>query len=189
LAAPRLLRWKTRLHSRAKHALDSPTVAGIAAGTPSVPMKFMVTGAGGLLGTTVVGAARGRGHEVLPLDRAQLDVTRLEEVRRHVARGRPDWIVHCAAYTHVDRAESEPDRAYTINRDGARIVAEAAREVGAGILYVSTDFVFAGDRRMPYRPSDPVGPLGVYGRSKLAGEQAVQAAGGLWLIARTGWLY
>ncbi|MSR21728.1 MAG: dTDP-4-dehydrorhamnose reductase [Gemmatimonadetes bacterium] len=152
-------------------------------------MRILVTGAAGLLGGALVAEARARGHEVVGLSRTDLDVTDAPLVRRVVSRHRPDAVVHCAAYTAVDRAESEPDLARAVNRDGARNVATAAAECGAELLYVSTDFVFDGQKRSPYVPNDETGPLSVYGQTKLEGEQAVTEALPGSLVVRTSWLY
>jgi dTDP-4-dehydrorhamnose reductase/4-ketoreductase len=155
-------------------------------------MKILVTGAAGLLGTDVVATAGRREHTVLALDREALDVTDEAAVTARVASEAPDWVFHCAAYTAVDAAEDEPELAMRVNRDGAENVARAASAAGARMLYVSTDYVFNGEQRSPYRPTDPTGPLSVYGRTKLAGEEAVLGAdadGGSALIVRTGWLY
>ena len=133
--------------------------------------------------------ARARGHEVAGLSRTDLDVTDAALVRSIVLRHGPDAVVHCAAYTAVDRAESEPDLARALNRDGARHVALAAAECGAGLLSVSTDYVFDGQKRSPYGPNDATGPLSVYGQTKLEGEQAVTEALPGSLVVRTSWLY
>jgi dTDP-4-dehydrorhamnose reductase len=152
-------------------------------------MRILLTGAEGLLGRQVLEVAEARGHDVVGLGRGELDVTDETLVSRTIERRRPEAVVHCAAYTAVDRAESEPDRAYAVNRDGTRHVAAASIACGAVVLYVSTDYVFDGAGRRPYRPSDPPGPLSVYGRSKLEGEEAVRDAGGDWMVVRTSWLY
>jgi len=107
-----------------------------------------------------------------------------------VARERPDWIVNCAAYTQVDRAEAEPEIAQRVNAAGAANLARAARITGARLLHMSTDYVFDGRAARPYREDDPVGPLNVYGRTKLAGEQAVRdIMPDAHLIVRTQWLF
>jgi dTDP-4-dehydrorhamnose reductase len=152
-------------------------------------MRILVTGASGLLGRQVVEIARAGGHDVIGLSHAELDVTDAVLVAKTVAHHASEAVVHCAAYTAVDRAEAEPDRAYAVNRDGARHVAQAASDAGAILLYVSTDYVFDGSARRPYLPDDPTGPLSVYGRSKLEGEEAVRGAGGEWIVVRTSWLY
>jgi dTDP-4-dehydrorhamnose reductase len=152
-------------------------------------MRILVTGAAGLLGTAVVRAATARGHRTIGLTRAQLDVTDGKAVAASVERHRPDAVVHCAAYTAVDRAETEPDVAMAVNRDGARNVAAAAAACGARTLYVSSDYVFDGTSRRPYRPDDATGPESSYARSKLAGEEAVRAAADTSIVARTSWLY
>jgi dTDP-4-dehydrorhamnose reductase len=154
--------------------------------------KLLVTGAGGMLGQDVVRVAREAGHEVVGLARAQLDVTDAGAVARAVADARPDAIVNCAAWTDVDGAESDPDGARAVNADAAGHLARAAAATGARLVHVSTDYVFAGDRAPdapPYVESDATGPRSVYGATKLAGEQAVAAAGGSHAIARTSWLF
>lgn len=151
-------------------------------------MKIFVTGAHGLLGSEFVSAGGSRGLDVVGLGRAEMDVLDAVHVSSCVAAEAPDWVVHCAAYTAVDRAEEEPELAMSVNRDGARNVARAAAAAGARMVYISTDYVFDGEKRVPYLPSDPVAPLSEYGRTKLAGEKAVAEELSP-LIARTGWLY
>jgi dTDP-4-dehydrorhamnose reductase len=152
-------------------------------------MKVLVTGAHGLLGASVSVAARTRGHEVVALGHGELDVTDAAAVREAIAAGGPDAVVHCAAYTAVDRAESEPELARVVNVAGTRHVAEAAAEAGAVLVYVSTDYVFDGRKRTPCLPTDEPGPLSVYGRTKLEGEQAVAEVGGEALTVRSSWMY
>ena len=152
-------------------------------------MRVLVTGAGGMLAQAVVPALRRAGHETIALARAELDVTDAARVRAAVADARPDWVCHLAAYTDVDGCESRPEHALRVNGEGAGHAAAAAREAGAGVLSISSDYVFAGDDPRPRRESDPVGPLSAYGRSKLAGEEAVRAANPRHLIVRTAWLY
>ena len=123
------------------------------------------------------------------LGRPELDVTDKASLTAAIARLRPAALVNPAAYTAVDKAESEEDAALSVNRDGARNVAEAAAGAGLPIVHISTDYVFAGDLDRPYREDDPVGPQGAYGRSKLAGEAAVAAANPAHVILRTAWVY
>ncbi len=150
---------------------------------------MLVTGSGGLLGHALLRALRRRGVRTEALTRRELDVTRVAAVRRVIGRTAPDVVFHCAAYTAVDRAESEPGRAFAVNEDGAAHVAEAAEAAEALIVYPSTDYVFSGDSAVPYRPADATGPRSVYGQSKLAGEEAVRRSGARHLIARTSWLF
>jgi len=151
-------------------------------------MRLLVTGAAGMLGTDVVAA--GSGHDVVALARADLDVTDAEAVRAAVRDSRPDAVINCAAWTDVDLAETEEAQATLINGDGAGHLAAAAAETGAHIVHVSTDYVFDGAATAPYPEDAPTGPIGAYGRSKLAGERAVAAAApSEHAIVRTAWLF
>jgi dTDP-4-dehydrorhamnose reductase len=151
-------------------------------------MRLLVTGAAGMLGTDVVAAAAG--HDLIALARADLDITDSDAVRAAVRDVRPDAVINCAAWTNVDAAESEEAAATLINGDGAGHVAAAAAEAGAHVVHVSTDYVFPGDATKPYREDAPTGPIGAYGRSKLAGELAVEnAAPSGHAIVRTAWVF
>ena len=157
-------------------------------------MKLLVTGGAGLLGSEFVRAAHQRdGWDVVAPSRTEMDITDASACARVVAAASPDWVIHCAGFTKVDPAESEPDEAMRVNRDGSANVAHAAAAAGAGIVHVSTDYVFDGRKGEPYLPEDPVSPLGAYARSKVAAEEAVLASVGAGrtpcLIVRTGWLY
>ena len=153
-------------------------------------MRLLVTGARGLMGSALVDAARARGIDVRGPDREHLDVTCADQVRQAIGRASPDVIAHCAAYTDVDVAERESDVAMSVNRDGTRNVASAAAEAGSLLVYASTDFVFDGERRLPYGPADEPNPVNAYGRSKLAGEEEVRRIRDLrWIVLRTSWLY
>ena len=152
-------------------------------------MRILVTGAAGLLGHAVVRAAEERGHDVRAFTRSALDVTDPGEVERRLGAERPEVVVHCAAYTAVDRAEEESDQAMSVNRDGTRNVAMAAAQVGATVVYPSTDYVFDGRADTPYRPDDETSPVNAYGVSKLAGEQVLAVSGCTWMIVRSSWLY
>ena len=152
-------------------------------------VRILVTGAGGMLAQAVLPALERAGHAVTALSRTQLDVTRAADVHRAVASARPDWVCHLAAYTDVDGCESRLEHALAVNGEGAGHAAAAARDAGAAVLSVSTDYVFPGDDPAPRRETDAVGPMSAYGRSKLAGEEAVRDANPRHAIVRTAWLY
>lgn len=147
-----------------------------------------MTGAGGMLGREAVRQLHERGHNVVACDRLALDITDAARASAVLADARPDAVLHCAAFTNVDAAESDPEQAFRVNVEGTTNVARAAREVGARFMYVSTDYVFDGQTSEPYRPDAPTNPLGVYGRSKLEGERVALLAPDT-LIARTSWVY
>lgn len=150
-------------------------------------MKVLLTGAGGMLGRDVQSAFAGA--TVLAFDKAALDIADQEAVRRVVQAHTPDVVINAAAYTKVDDCETDVDTAYRINAYGAGYVAQAAQEVGAAIVHISTDYVFPGVGARPYREYDATGPQSEYGRSKLAGEQLVRAACERHYIVRTSWLF
>ncbi len=152
-------------------------------------MKALVTGAGGMLGHALVPQLEEAGHAVLGLKRADADVSRPDALDHALRTFAPDWIFHLAAYTRVDECESDPDRAHRVNALGARNAALAAARVNAGLVTISTDYVFAGDASRPYREYDEPGPRSVYGASKWAGEQAVRELYSRHAIVRTSWLY
>ncbi|MBI3775763.1 MAG: dTDP-4-dehydrorhamnose reductase [Gammaproteobacteria bacterium] len=127
--------------------------------------------------------------EVFAVDRQGMDLTDPDSIRRVIRDSRPDLIVNAAAYTAVDKAESEVDMAMAINGSAPGIMAEEMRRLGGALVHYSTDYVFDGVKTRPYVEDDPVNPLGVYGVSKLAGERAIQAAGIPHLIFRTSWVY
>lgn len=131
----------------------------------------------------------GQQAELSVFGRAQLDLSQPEQLRRQLQTLQPDLIINAAAYTAVDRAESEPELAFAINAEAPGILAERAAELGVPLIHYSTDYVFDGSKPTPYTEQDAPNPLNVYGRSKLAGEQAIQAIGGAHLILRTSWVY
>jgi dTDP-4-dehydrorhamnose reductase len=156
-------------------------------GDARAAVRCLVTGAGGQLGRAVVARARSRGHVVVACDHAVLAVECEDLVARTVEEARPDVVFHCGAWTDVDGCERDPDRADRVNGEGTAHVATACDRAGARLVYVSTDFVFDGGARRPYRVDDPPAPLSAYGRSKLAGESAALAVGGF--VVRTSWVF
>src|SRR3954453_4421736 len=153
-------------------------------------MKVIVTGATGQLGRSLMERARDfAGIELIALSRQELDLEQPGSAAAAITEAAPDVVINAAAYTAVDQAEDEPERAFRINGDAAGEVAEAAARVGAAVIQLSTDYVFDGRGEGPYRDAAPVNPLGVYGRSKLAGEEQVRAANPRQAIIRTAWVY
>lgn len=152
-------------------------------------MRIAVTGRNGQVVQSLIERAPARGHVILPLGRPDFDLADVASVRDALIAAKPDAIVSAAAYTAVDKAESERELAFAINATGAGAVAKAAATLGVPLVHVSTDFVFDGTKPEPYVETDPTGPLSVYGASKLAGEQAVLAAHADTAILRTAWVY
>jgi len=151
-------------------------------------MKVLVTGAAGMLGTDLCEALR-PGHSVVPIDLPDLDLTDTARTRDFVRRTAPDFVCHAAAWTDVDGCEREPDRAFRHNGLATWNVAAACAEAGCPLLYVSTDFVFDGEKAAPYTEYDDPRPLGAYGASKLAGERHVRELVPRHFIVRTAWLF
>ncbi len=156
----------------------------------SVRKRMIVTGREGQVVLSLLerGAEDGR-FEVIALGRPQLDLSAPETIEAALHQARPDVIVSAAAYTAVDQAESDEDAATVINGVAAGKIAEAAAQLGVPVIHLSTDYVFDGSKDAAYVESDPVGPIGAYGRSKLAGEQAVATATSNHAILRTAWVY
>lgn len=152
-------------------------------------MKLLVTGAGGMLGQSLTPCLQNRGHKVTALPKEELDVTNMATVKSTLKKLSPDLIVHCAAYTRVDQAESEPALAYLINGYGTENLAVAAADTDIPVLYVSSDYVFDGEQNHPYTTWDETKPLSIYGKSKLAGEKAIERHLRRFYIVRTSWLY
>ncbi|PYE50590.1 dTDP-4-dehydrorhamnose reductase [Paenibacillus barcinonensis] len=151
--------------------------------------RIMVTGAAGQLGYDVVNMLEAAGHDVLGCDRDQMDITDQRQCLKQVEEYQPDIIIHCAAYTAVDQAESDVDTAFTINAAGTRNMTVAAEKVKAKLVYISTDYVFDGTSATPYQEHDATNPQSVYGKSKLAGELLVQSLSTRWFILRTSWVF
>jgi dTDP-4-dehydrorhamnose reductase len=153
-------------------------------------LRILVTGTQGQVARALVQCGYNSPHiEIVAFGRPELDLEKLESISAAVARSRPDLIVNAAAYTAVDKAETEPEKAYSINRDGAAAIAKSANQLGVPLIHLSTDYVYSGEKTEPYLESDGTGPLGVYGESKLSGEVAVVAACPGAIILRTAWIY
>jgi dTDP-4-dehydrorhamnose reductase len=152
-------------------------------------MRLLVFGTTGQLGRELARAAWPKDTALAFLDRQAADLARPSTLPDIVREHRPDLVVIAAAYTAVDRAESEPDLAMTVNGEAPGTIAAGAAAIGVPVVHVSTDYVFDGSKPTPYTEDDPVAPLGAYGRSKEAGERAVRAANPRHVILRTAWVY
>ncbi|MCL1090116.1 dTDP-4-dehydrorhamnose reductase [Shewanella profunda] len=153
-------------------------------------MKILVTGSNGQVGSSLVKQLNQMPDvEFLAVDREQLDITDGAAVAKLVNEFKPDAIINAAAHTAVDKAEQEVELSYAINRDGPLLLAQAANTVGAAMLHISTDYVFAGDKDGEYLETDATDPQGIYGQSKLAGELAVAVACPRHIILRTAWVF
>lgn len=151
-------------------------------------MRILITGSEGQVGWELRQQLAGAG-EVVAVGRAELDLADPVAISDFVRQLRPEVIINAAAYTAVDRAESEVAMAHAVNAEAPGVLALEARRLGALLVHYSTDYVFSGEASSPYRESDPVSPMSVYGRSKEEGERRVRAAGGRHLILRTAWVY
>ena len=149
-------------------------------------VKVLITGSAGQLGTDLVASAKRSGLEVVATSHADLDITDRDQVARKFAQDAPAVVIHAAAWTAVDACESDPQKAMRINGEGTANVVNAARQVGARVIYISTDYVFDGTKSTPYIESDLPNPQSVYGASKLAGEQAVDLS--LDAVVRISWV-
>lgn len=151
-------------------------------------MKILITGSKGQLSQALQLALAGEG-KVLALGHKVLDLAEPTQIRHQVRLLRPDLIINAAAYTAVDPAQGDRDQAFAVNATGPGVLAEEAAALGVPLIHYSTDYVFDGHKTEPYCEEDQPAPLSVYGASKLAGEQAIQAVGGEHLILRTSWVY
>ena len=152
-------------------------------------MKLLVTGAAGMLGRDVMLAAGNAGHDVVGFGHTELDVTDAGTVGAKLEAERPDVVINCAAWTDVDGAEEAEEAAMAVNGTAAGKVAAAAADVGATVVYISSDYVFDGAKRAAYVESDQPAPLSAYGRTKLAGEEATAAANPRHFVVRSSWLF
>ncbi len=152
-------------------------------------MKILVTGVKGQLGHDVTEELLKNGIDVIPCDREEFDLTSKEETQKFILENKPDGVIHCAAYTAVDKAEDEEEICEKINAEGSLYIAEACEKIGAKMIYVSTDYVFGGDGENPYEPEDAKNPQNVYGRTKLDGENNALENCSKTFIVRTSWVY
>lgn len=150
--------------------------------------RILITGKNGQVGYEL-SHLLGSWGELVALDRSQLDLTNRQSLVETVRSVKPNIIINAAAYTAVDKAESEPDLAYAINATAPGVLAEEAKRLKALVIHYSTDYVFDGSKSQPYVEEDKPNPLNTYGHSKLQGEQAIQAVGGMHIILRTSWVY
>jgi dTDP-4-dehydrorhamnose reductase len=150
-------------------------------------MKILITGVNGQVGHALMRELID--HELIGLTRKDCELTNPDQFKQVIDQHQPDLIINPAAYTKVDRAEDEPKLAFQINRDAPKAMAEKACEYNIPLIHFSTDYVFDGEKEEAYVEDDPTQPLGVYGQSKLAGEEAIQEVGGLIYIFRTSWVY
>lgn len=149
---------------------------------------ILVTGKNGQVGGELVKTLAPLGEVIAPA-REALDLTNVESIRNIIRTAKPQWIVNPAAYTAVDKAESESELAYAINAEAVKVIGEEAQRIGAGVIHFSTDYVFDGISSIPYTETDATRPVSVYGASKLAGELALAESGAACMIFRTSWVY
>lgn len=152
-------------------------------------MKVLVTGIGGQLGHDVVRELEKRGQEVVGVGRAEMDITDEGKVREVIRACAPDAVIHCSAYTAVDRAEEEDDLCHQVNVEGTKYIAEACAELDCKMIYISTDFVFSGEGERPWETDDEAGPINVYGKTKYEGELEVKSRLNKWFIVRISWVF
>jgi dTDP-4-dehydrorhamnose reductase len=152
-------------------------------------MKILVTGYNGQLGYDVVRVGKEKGFEMIGTGRSELDITSKQSVHDFVLNLKPDAIIHCAAYTAVDKAEDDKDTCWSVNVDGTKYLAAAAKKVNAKFMYISTDYVFDGKGTTPFKETDTPNPVGYYGLTKYEGEKVVQSLLEEWYIIRISWVF
>ena len=151
--------------------------------------KVLVTGANGMLGQDLCPILEDEGYEVIETDIQTLDITNTDMVKTLLQKEHPDIVIHCAAYTNVDKAEEDVEAARLINSKGTENIAKTCADIDATLVYISTDYVFSGEKTEPYLPDDKTAPLNNYGLTKLEGENAVKKYCNKYYIVRTSWLY
>lgn len=152
-------------------------------------MKYLVTGVTGQLGYDIVKELARRGLTFIAPTRDDMPLEDDGQIEAYLVAAAPDVVIHCAAYTAVDKAEDEPDKAWRINAEATATIARICRKIGAALVYISTDYVFPGEGDVPYRVNDPKGPKNVYGATKLAGEAAVRSGLDNHFIVRISWVF
>ncbi len=152
-------------------------------------MRVLVTGVNGQLGYDVVHELEKRGHEAIGVDIGEMDITKPDEVHRGMETAHPDAVIHCSAYTAVDRAEEEVDLCRKVNAEGTKYIAEECAVQGCKLLYLSTDYIFSGDGERPWEPDDEAAPLNVYGLPKYEGEQEIKSRMDHYFIVRISWVF
>ena len=168
---------------------SGPLVLNIIQSAESRGMRILVTGARGMLGTDLVCILEEKGHEIFATDVEELDITQIGFLRKMIGDICPDIVINCAAYTDVDKAEEEPEKAFLINGMGVQNLALVCKDLDIDLCHISTDYVFDGTKDGPYKPDDPPNPINTYGKSKLAGEKYIQELLKKFYIIRTSWLY
>lgn len=152
-------------------------------------MKILVTGIKGQLGYDVMKVLASRKIEAVGADLEEFDITNMEQTRAFITEHKPDAVIHCSAYTAVDKAEDNKELCYDVNVNGPKNIATVCKEIGAKMLYISTDYVFPGEGENFYEPDDMTGPKGEYGATKLGGEKAVQELLEQYFIVRISWVF
>jgi dTDP-4-dehydrorhamnose reductase len=151
-------------------------------------VRILLTGGSGQVGGELLETLKALGEVIAPA-RGEMDLANAASVSETIRSVRPRWLVNPGAYTAVDKAESEPELAYAINAEAVEVMGREAKAIGAGVIHFSTDYVFDGSGKLPYRETDAMGPVSVYGASKLAGEKALAGSGAGFFVFRTSWVY
>lgn len=152
-------------------------------------MKVLVTGVKGQLGYDVMGELERRGHDAVGVDIDEMDITDAAQVKEVLEDCAPDVVIHCSAYTAVDRAEDEPDICRKVNAEGTKNIAEVCAGLDCKLIYISTDYIFSGDGETPWQPDDKADPLNVYGQTKYEGEEEIKSRLNKYFIVRISWVF
>lgn len=152
-------------------------------------MRVLVTGVKGQLGYDVVRCLEDRNIETIGADITEFDITKFEQTRKYILESKPDAVIHCSAYTAVDKAEDEIEQCTAVNAEGTKNIASVCKEIDVKMIYISTDYVFPGTGTHFYEVDDPTGPINVYGKTKLQGEKYVQDILLKYFIVRTSWVF